>query len=302
MRFSMKESSSSNLIDMLDLPKSDQYLNAIFEGALSYDMRLDKVLEQILELAVPGDSLLRLESSNPEFTGLLAIRDGYQVIGAKILKQPISGYEAFRKLMSLADGKVRYQSIMCTDYKLPDTSLQLNLNYILFLYPSLPESPSELLDHAALRDLVFAVKNDEPLLHNLIDGEADRTAKRSFDENDDENWVSINPIEHDKPKSRFNSELQKVVQYEQALTQTRNIKVKQRRAARRKQLAITVTITAVIITLVAGLLATSILSSKSVSNKTTDQVHTSSNSKYPKKSPSGHAGGKREKKKYRDAR
>ncbi len=149
------------LTDWFDLGKEDSKLNCIFEGRLSFDLRLNNVLERIIELGCPGDSLLRLESTNPDFTGNLVIRDGRQIMGAKIQGQSTQGYEALRKLIAMADGNFKYLSIHADDYKLPDLSLYLNLNYVLFLYPGLPESPSELLDHAALHDMVFAVRPEE---------------------------------------------------------------------------------------------------------------------------------------------
>lgn len=149
------------LTDWFEIPKDEKGMNTVFDGRLSFDVRLNNVLERIIELAFPGDSILRLESQNPEFAGVIVIRGGYQILGAKILKQPIAGYDALRKMLSLADGQFKYMTINRDDYRLPDNSLQLNLNYILYLYPALPESPSALLDQAALQDLVFAVSPEE---------------------------------------------------------------------------------------------------------------------------------------------
>lgn len=197
MRRNMKEHSNTELSELLDLHKEDTSLNTLFEGVLSFDMRINSVLERIIELAVPGDSLLRVESHNPDFTGIVAIRDGYQVLGAKILKQPTLGYQAFRKVMALADGVFRYQSIICTDYKLPDESLQINLNYILFLYPNIPDSPAELVDQAAIRDLVFAVQTDDSTYQSAIADDTrtykDKTAEipdLGFEEEEGK-WLSL---------------------------------------------------------------------------------------------------------------
>jgi len=215
------------LIDLIDLHKEDAMLNTVFEGALTFDMRLNHVIEQIIELGIPGDTLLRLRCSNPDFTGLIVIRDGYKVLGAKIMKQPIHGYDAFRKMMSLADAEFHYQAILATDYRLPDLSLQLNLNYVLFLYPNIPESPSELLDQAAIRDLVFAVKSDDttlsyPMNDTARSGGQERTADMAvhqFDVDDESKWVSAGQIAPEKPKSEYIEDVENVLnKYEQSRT------------------------------------------------------------------------------------
>ncbi len=204
-----KKEPARELSELLDLHKEDKKLNTVFEGVLSFDMRINNVLERIIELAVPGDSLLRVESANPDFTGIIAIRDGYQVLGAKILKQPIQGYQAFRKIMSLADGVFRYQSIFYTDYRLPDDSLQINLNYILFLYPSIPESPAELVDQAALRDLVFAVQSDETINSSAIADDTREVSEKTSEisnlgfDDDEERWVALGQNQNEKPRSKF---------------------------------------------------------------------------------------------------
>lgn len=135
-------------------------LYKLFEGRLSFEMRMNNVFERILELGCPGDTLLTLESKNPDFSGVIVIREGYQVLGAKIMKEPMNGYEALKRLVSMADGTFQYSNITEIDYELPDLSLNLNLNFILYAYPSLPESLSELMDQAGIRDLIVAVESD----------------------------------------------------------------------------------------------------------------------------------------------
>lgn len=132
----------------------------VSQGHLSYEQRLNSVLEQINELGYPGDSILKLQSQEPPFTGVIVIRDGRQVIGARLqgLKQKV-GYEALRRLISMADGEFQYFTIKREDYSLPDTLFRLNLNYILSLYPNLPESPADLEDENAIHELVFAVES-----------------------------------------------------------------------------------------------------------------------------------------------
>jgi hypothetical protein len=155
-----------------ELPASEDWFELIrkdtqkdfkgeFDGQLSYEVRLNTVLERINELGYPGDSILRLQSRNPAFTGLIVIRDGRKVIGARMQgERNAIGYEALRKLLSIADGEYHYFTIERDDYSLPDSSFMLNLKYILSLYPNLPESPLELSDQSAIIDLVFAVESN----------------------------------------------------------------------------------------------------------------------------------------------
>lgn len=203
------------LTDFFDHSKDAGNFNTVFDGSLSFDMRIKNVMERILELAIPGDTLLRLESTNPEFEGLIAIRDGVQILGAKILKQNMLGYDALRKMMGLADGRFRYQSIRASDYKLPDLSLQLNLNYILFLYPSLPESPSDLLDQAALHDLVYAVKpeDDDPEMGRDPEDDTTSGVRGGIDVEieEPEKWVTVKAKTPEKPKSAFATEIEKEI-------------------------------------------------------------------------------------------
>lgn len=153
--------SNEDWLEQLIKKDSQKEFVVVSQGQLSYEHRLNKVLEQINELGYPGDSILKLQSQDPPFTGVIVIRDGRQVIGAKLqgYKQKV-GYEALRRLISMADGEFQYFTIQRDDYSLPDTLFRLNLNYILSLYPNLPESPSELEDENAIHELVFAVESN----------------------------------------------------------------------------------------------------------------------------------------------
>lgn len=134
---------------------------SVSQGQLSYDRRLNNVLEQINELGYPGDSILKLQSRNPSYTGLLIIRDGRKIIGARIESDKTQiGYSALKRLISMADGEFQYVTIKREDFALPDCSFDLNLRYILSLYPNLPESPSELDDDSAIKDLVSRVESN----------------------------------------------------------------------------------------------------------------------------------------------
>jgi serine/threonine-protein kinase len=153
--------SNEDWFDQVVRKDSQKEFVVVSEGRLSYDLRLNNVLEQINELGYPGDSILKLQSVNPPFTGVIVIRDGRQVIGARLqgYKQKV-GYEALRRLVSMADGEFKYFTIQNDEYSMPDTLFRLNLNYILALYPNLPESPSDLEDENAIHELVFAVESD----------------------------------------------------------------------------------------------------------------------------------------------
>lgn len=140
---------------------SHKEIVSVSQGRLSYDLRLNNVLEQINELGYPGDSILQLQSLNPAFNGVVIIRDGRQVIGARIKSdRTMVGYDALRRLISMADGEFHYFTVQRDDFILPDSSFRMNLGYILSVYPNLPDSPNELEDENAIRDLVFAVESN----------------------------------------------------------------------------------------------------------------------------------------------
>jgi len=152
---------SDDWFEQLVKKDSQKEFVIVSEGQLSFDVRLNNVLEQINELGYPGDSILKLQSRNPAYLGIMIIRDGRQVIGARIQSDKTQvGYQALRKLITMADGEYQYFTIQRDDYSLPDSSFRLNLRYILSLYPNLPESPTELEDQNAIRDLVTAVESN----------------------------------------------------------------------------------------------------------------------------------------------
>lgn len=178
-------------------------LKCHFEGLLSYEMKLDSVLKRVLELGLPGDSILRLESQMPTYTGVVVIRDGRHVRGARIITDGTHGYESLRKLLTMAAGEFKYFTILKDQYKLPDLSMNFSLNYLLDLYPNLPESPSELVDEAAINDLVGAVKADDETYSSLS----------SLDDSEElDLWDSSNmeaqwrPVESETPSSEFSAQ------------------------------------------------------------------------------------------------
>jgi len=157
---------------LFEFIKRDTYsgLNCVFEGRLSIDLRLNSVLERIYELAYPGDSVLRLESRDPFFTGVVLIRDGRRVIGSRIIEEGQQGYQALRRLLTLAAGEFKYYIIARDDITATDPSFILNLKHILTLYPDLPESPSDIPDSSsmiadggAFRELMQAMETDASL-------------------------------------------------------------------------------------------------------------------------------------------
>ncbi len=192
---------------LFDLIKKDtnKALNCVLEGNLSYDMRLNSVLEQIHELGYRGDSILRLKSLNPPFTGIIVVRDGRQVISARILNETVTPYEALRRMMAMADGEYKYSTIRGDDYNLPESPFVLNLNYLLSLYPNLPESISELVDQNAVCDLVFAVKSDQG---EAVDSDYNMPQVEQICRNMDdidESWRPMVPIEPRAPQGQAES-------------------------------------------------------------------------------------------------
>lgn len=132
-----------------------QTLTSVMEGSLSVRNSVKTVLELILEIAYPGYSILRLESRNPDYAGTIVFRSGYQIVSAKILGSKIHGYEALRKLFSMAAGQYQYLTVTQEKVRIPNANLCLNLNTVLSHYPDLPEDHSELMSYASLIDIIF---------------------------------------------------------------------------------------------------------------------------------------------------
>ncbi len=167
-------------------------LNNLFDGRLTFDLRVNNVFERVLELACPGDTVLNLESKNPDFSGVIVIREGYQVLGAKIMNEPVRGYDALRRLVAMADGTFQYSKITAAEYELPDLSLNLNLNFILYSYPGLPESLNELLEQSSIRELVVAVESDD------YSGSSEATGDTAdSDAEDSDSWNRV-PVKEKK--------------------------------------------------------------------------------------------------------
>lgn len=224
-------------------------LKCQFEGLLSYEMKLDSVLKRILELGLPGDSILRLESQTPTYTGVVVIRDGRHVRGARIITDGTHGYESLRKLLTMAAGEFKYFTILKDQYKLPDLSMNFSLNYLLDLFPNLPESPSELVDEAAINDLVGAVKADDGATY---------TSMPSLDDSEElDLWNSTNmeaqwrPVDTETPSSEFTAETFDIVKQAQQEHQRLAAANANRRKARPEM--VLVKMTAVLIAVLIGI-------------------------------------------------
>ncbi|MBX9669041.1 MAG: serine/threonine protein kinase [Candidatus Obscuribacterales bacterium] len=196
--------------DWLEVFKKDapKDFTSVFKGRLSYDVRLNNILEQINELGYPGDSILKLQSQNPPYTGVIIIRDGRKVVSARLQSDRVTtGYEALRKLVATADGEFHYFTIQRDDFGLPDTSFMLNLKYILSLYPNLPESPMQLEDENAIRDLVFAVESN-----TRTDWDEVTPIDRLMDDMDgrDDRWRPMGALKDSTPTPDFLSREQLV--------------------------------------------------------------------------------------------
>ncbi|MBZ0187320.1 MAG: serine/threonine protein kinase [Candidatus Obscuribacterales bacterium] len=185
---------------LFEFIKGDVYngFNCVFEGRLSYDVRLNSVLARIYELAYPGDSVLRLESSDPAFVGMVLFRDGRRVIAARIIQEGIIGYHALRKLLALADGDFKYFILARDDLTTSDPTFVLNLKHVLALYPNLPasiselpESPSLVVNQGAFRELMHAMETDSSL--NAITDASSESAGDLYVEMEgkQENWKPV---------------------------------------------------------------------------------------------------------------
>ena len=130
-------------------------LTCVVEGQLDVRTTVKSVLELVLETAYPGYSLLRLDSNQPLFSGIIIIKGGYQVISAKILDSTTYGYQALRQLFRIAAGEYQYLTVTADDVNIPESNLCLNLHTVLTHCPDLPATQTNLMAFSSAVDLIF---------------------------------------------------------------------------------------------------------------------------------------------------
>src|SRR4029453_1611215 len=130
-------------------------VNVVFEGNLSPDRTLERVLEDMLASAPTDTAVLRIACPSKNLSGRLAIARGRYIVGAQMDGDAESGYAAVRKLLAIGDGNFAF---LHTEGRFPfdvDPSLHIAIERILELMPSLPENPGDLFDEKALLDELF---------------------------------------------------------------------------------------------------------------------------------------------------
>ncbi len=142
-----------------DNKKVADKLTCVVEGRLNVRTTVKSVLELVLETAYPGYSLLRLDSNQPMYSGIIVIKGGYQVVSAKILDSTTYGYQALRQLFGIAAGEYQYLTVTADDVNIPESNLCLNLHTVLSHYPDLPATQTNLMAFSSVVDLIFDVSS-----------------------------------------------------------------------------------------------------------------------------------------------
>ncbi len=133
--------SSSSLVSS-STADEDRKVTQIFSGTLSYEMRLNQVLQRVANLSTPALSILILESDSLFHTGFIMIQDGKSIIGATVPGLKCAGYPALKRLMTIADGKFTYISYR-RDEERGHSRLHIELSDILLHYPKVPRKAGE---------------------------------------------------------------------------------------------------------------------------------------------------------------
>jgi hypothetical protein len=141
-------------------------MNTIFEGTLSYECRISNILKKIRQRSSSGLCLLSLSSPDQQTDGIVSIRDCRFITGAILTAEGVTGYAALKKLLSLALGSYSLSQLDVNQLAEFDQDINLDLDRVIAVVPSLPENLSELFDQASLLDKVFSraqPKEEQPI-------------------------------------------------------------------------------------------------------------------------------------------
>jgi hypothetical protein len=109
----------------------------------------------ILESDNKRYSVLRIASATTGTSGRLTISESQFIVGAALSDGSEQGYEAVRRLLSLADGNFALLDLGSQAPPDFDQALCLSIARILQRFPNLPAGPAELFDEKQLLDRVF---------------------------------------------------------------------------------------------------------------------------------------------------
>lgn len=131
-------------------------MNIISEGTLSYECRISNILKAIRQQPSSGLSLLSLSSPDHLTDGIISIRDSRFITGAISNTDGVTGYSALKGLLSLALGTYSLSQLEPDQLANFDQDINIDLDRVIAVVPSLPENLSELFDQESLLDKVFS--------------------------------------------------------------------------------------------------------------------------------------------------
>jgi hypothetical protein len=145
-------------------------MNIISEGRLSYEHRIANILTTVRQQSSSGFILLSLSSQDLQADGIISIRDSRFITGAISNTDGLTGYPALKRLLSLAVGTYTLSQLDANQLADFDQDINIDLDRIIAVVPSLPENLSELFDQASLLDKVFSKtkQNDQPPVEPII--------------------------------------------------------------------------------------------------------------------------------------
>lgn len=130
-------------------------MDVVFKGRFDQETPIQRVFEHILELALPGETLLRITSvADPEINGKLLVKDAQFITGA-LMADDKESYEALKELVLFDEADFAYLLVGPRDSIDMEQTLNIEIGKILPLLPALPDTPNALFDEKALLDKVF---------------------------------------------------------------------------------------------------------------------------------------------------
>ncbi|MGH9553775.1 MAG: hypothetical protein ACRD3W_30625, partial [Terriglobales bacterium] len=112
--------------------------------------------EHICETPVPGMCVLRINSEQEDYSGKILISNGDHIVGALTVTGRYQGYEAIRRLLTVASGNFAYLRVGKTDRVDVVANLNIPVRKVAHSAPNLPADVSALFDEKSLLDKVFS--------------------------------------------------------------------------------------------------------------------------------------------------
>lgn len=163
-------------------------MDVVFEGRLTEEVQLKDVLRKILEKRPSGNLFLRISTPQRDCDGKLCIVDGRFITAAIVSTTRETGYEAVRKLLGVLEGNFACLRPSAGDSLNIPISLNIELEKVIPLLPSLPESPNGLHDEKSLLDKVFGSNAFDPI-EPKVDDRIETKAQ-----NPNASWQLLQPL------------------------------------------------------------------------------------------------------------